>query len=338
MATPMTPLDSPDRHQPLRHKTRERATVPLAFSLLVALLCWLFMPPAPCVANTPSALGNLVLRQDTVWSGIVTIDGVVVVSRTSTLTIKPGTTIRFKRRDRNHDGIGDSEIRVLGRVTAVGTAEYPIVFKSAESEPAPKDWSYLLIFTSGKVNTLQYCQFHDAFSGLQVHFSTATVSDCLFSKNHEGIRFGRAKLTLRHSQITQNHIGVRFTRMEGPVEIERNEISDNQVGIFLVPSGQNIVDFFEPGRTGKPWNEGHLKISANNIRVNGDYNLKLGAKQLWDLQISNNWWGLATPSEVRNTIFDHQQDPDLGRAIILPMARGSIADAGIRMNATSRHE
>ncbi len=307
-----------------------------ALSLIMVLLCWLLTPSATFAAAP--AIGNRVLQQDTVWSGTVTIDGVVVVGRASTLTIQPGTTILFKRRDQNHDGIGDSELRVLGKLTAIGTAEHPIVFKSAAATPAPKDWSYLLIFTSGKITTLEYCQFHDAFSGLQVHFSTANISNCLFTNNHEGLRFGRAKLTLRHSQITQNHIGVRFTRMEGPVEIERNEISDNQVGIFLVPSGQNIVDFFEPGRTGKPWNEGHLEISANNIRVNREYNLKLGAKQLWDLKISNNWWGLAKPAEVRQTIFDQQQDSDLGRAIIDPMAAGSIADAGIRQRPANHHE
>lgn len=305
--------------------------------LITAVLFWLLSPASSPAAPEPP-LGDLVLTQDTVWSGLITIDGVVVVGRAATLTIEPGTTIRFKRRDRNQDGIGDSEIRVLGGIQALGRADQPIVFQSAETNPAPKDWSYLLIFTSGKKNSLAYCRFHDAFSGLQVHFSTAAISDCLFSNNHEGLRFGRAKLTMHHSQISQNHIGVRFTRMEGPVEILRNEINSNQVGIFLVPSGQNIVDFFEPGRTGRPWNEGHLEISANNIRMNAEYNLKLGAKQRWDLKITNNWWGATAASGIRQSIFDHQRDPELGQAIIEPLASGSIPDAGIRQKATNDHD
>ena len=304
--------------------------------ILIAVLCAWLPSPSPLLAATEPALADLVLRQDTVWTGSVTIAGVVVVGRGATLTITPGTTIRFKRRDRNHDGIGDAEIRVLGRILAHGSAARPIVFKSGEATPAPKDWSYLLIFTSGRKNSLRYCQFYDAFSGLQVHFSTAQVNDCLFSNNQEGIRFGRAKLSLRHNQITNNRIGVRFTRMEGPVEIQHNEINSNQVGIFLVPSGQNIVDFFEPGRTGKPWNEGHLDISSNNIRANDDYNLKLGAKQRWDLKITNNWWG-ASSAATRQTIFDQQRDPDLGRALIEPMANQSIADAGIRPSPPLPH-
>lgn len=300
-----------------------------AFFIFAALLAGLYPVPA-------AALGDTVLREDTVWKGTIQIDGVVVVGRSATLTIEPGTTILFQRRDLNHDGIGDGEIRVLGGIQARGTAAEPIVFKSAEPNPAPQDWSYLLIFTSGKKNLLSYCNFHEAFSGLQVHFSTAEVRDCLFSRNREGLRFGRAKLSLHHCLITENQIGVRFTRMEGPIEIQHNEINNNQVGIFLVPSGQNIVDFFEPGRTGKPWNEGHLDISANNIRSNIVYNLKLGAKQLWDLKITNNWWGLPTTASIQPTIFDQQRDQDLGRALIEPLAPQSFPDAGIRPSSPSR--
>jgi len=288
-------------------------------------------------AEGKAPLGDVILGEDTVWSGTVVIDGVVVVGRNATLTIQPGTTILFKRRDTNRDGIGDSEIRVLGKIAASGLPDHPIVFKSGEAHPAPKDWSYVLIFTSGKKNVIDYCQFHDAFSGLQVHFSTASVSNCLFSDNNEGIRFGRAKLTLNHSLITRNNIGVRFTRMEGPVEIKNNDISSNQVGVFLVPSGQNIVDFFEPGRTGKPWNEGHLDITANNIHANNDYNLKLGAKQLWDLKISDNWWGTTSEPTAQQRIFDKERDQELGRAIITPMACAPIPNAGIRQITGTAH-
>ena len=308
---------------------------PLIKIIIAALV--LCLPPARPAAATAGyiRLGDTVLQQDAVWSGIVVVDGVVVVGRRARLTITPGTVVLCMRRDSNHDGVGDSEIRVLGQIVAQGTAEHPIVFKSGEKKPAPLDWSYLLIFTSGKVNTLSYCQFHDAFSGLQVHFSTATVSDCLFSGNREGIRFGRAKLKIRHNEISGNKIGIRFTRMEGPAEIRDNEIHDNRVGIFLVPSGQNIVDFFEPGRTGRPWNEGHLEITGNNLHHNFEYNLKLGAKQMWDLRIINNWWGATRPASIERSIFDRRRDRDLGRAIFLPLAEKPFPEAGIRPPGSS---
>ncbi|MBA3013529.1 MAG: right-handed parallel beta-helix repeat-containing protein [Proteobacteria bacterium] len=315
---------------PPRQTTRQ-----IAHSIMATLIAILISTEV-LAAGEISTLNDSILREDTTWSGTVLIDGVVVVGRRAILTIKPGTTILFKRRDTNLDGIGDSELRVLGGLKATGTPGQPIIFKSAEVKPAPKDWSYVLIFTSGKMSILDYCQFHDAFSGLQVHFSTALVSNCLFSSNNEGIRFGRAKLKMRHCQITNNGIGVRFTRMEGPVEIQRNDINNNQVGIFLVPSGQNIVDFFEPGRTGKPWNEGHLDISFNNINANHDYNLKLGAKQLWDLKVSNNWWGTSSAATAHQQIFDQQRDQELGRAIIEPLASAPVPETGIKKTPLTR--
>ncbi|MHB1349068.1 MAG: NosD domain-containing protein [Desulfobulbaceae bacterium] len=303
--------------------------------LFVFLAAFLLTACAP-VAGDSGADGrerffaDTIIHQDMTWSGDVAIRGVFVVGRGATLTIAPGTTVRFHRTDSNNDLIGDSEIRVLGRILAEGTGEAPITFRSAEKNPAPRDWSYVLIFASAEKNQLRHCIFRDAFTGLQVHFSTAVVTDSVFSGNNEGLRFGRAKLTLAHNRLEENNIGIRFTRMEGPVEITGNSISKNRVGIFLVPSGQNIVDFFEPGRTGKAWNEGHLEIRNNNIFANTDYDLNLGEKQKWDLAVSGNWWGSTDARSIQEKIFDRFRDADLGRAIFEPFLNAPLPEAGPR--------
>lgn len=265
-------------------------------------------------------LHDQVIRTDTTWSGDITIDGVVVVSRKSTLTILPGTKVSFNRRDSNSDEIGDGEIRVLGRINAVGTPLQPIIFDSSDQMPTSKDWSYVMIFTSPAINHLSWCKFHHAFSGLQVHFSSVLIENCEFSRNNEGLRFGRADLTIFNNSFFSNDIGIRFTRMEGPVRIYGNNINNNRIGLFLVPSGQNIRDFFEPDRSGIPWNTGYLQISANNIYANSWYNLNLGEKQIWDLDITNNFWGLIDPSEISETIYDQHRDESLGRALFEPFA------------------
>jgi len=267
-----------------------------------------------------------VIAQDTVWAGEVIIGGVVMVSRKATLTIMPGTVIRFQRIDRNRDHIGDSEIRVLGRLLAEGTASNPILFESAEKEPRPKDWSYVLLFASGKKSSIKHCQFRHAFSGVQVHFSTATISHSLFIDNHEGLRFGRARLSVENNVFKNNDVGIRFTRMEGPVAITKNEITENRLGVFLVPSGQNIQDFFEPDRSGRPWNTDRLLINANNIYNNYWYNLSLGEKQLWDLDVTDNWWGSIDAKTIKHSIFDKNRQPDLGKAIFMPYAEKPVKE------------
>ncbi len=273
---------------------------------------------------------DTIIQQDMTWSGTIDIRGVFVVGRGATLTIQPGTTVRFHKIDTNSDGIGDAEIRVLGRILARGTQKKPITFKSAEKNPAPRDWSYILIFASARKNFFQYCLFRDAFTGLQVHFSTAEVSDSVFMHNNEGLRFGRARLKIAHNAILKNNIGIRFTRMEGPVEIIGNTITGNRTGIFLAPSSQNIVDFFEPGRTGRPWNEGHLEIKGNTIFANRDYDLNLGVKQKWDLAITGNWWGTTEPDAIMEKIFDRSRDSALGSAIFQPVLEAEPPDVGPR--------
>lgn len=274
----------------------------------------------------PLVLNDQVISQDTVWSGEINIEGVVVVARQATLVIAPGSRISFTRIDRNNDGIGDGELRVLGAIRAEGRPEARIIFSSAADQPAPKDWSYLLIFTSPAVNRLSWCEFRHGFSGLQVHFSTLTVDHCEFANNHEGLRFGRADLRVTDNRFTGNDIGIRFTRMEGPVRITGNAIHHNRIGLFLVPSGQNIRDFFEPDRAGTPWNTGHLLISGNNIHDNGWYNLDLGEKQQWDLEISGNYWGTADSAAIAETLYDRRRDESLGRALFEPFAAQPFPD------------
>ena len=166
------------------------------------------------------------------------------------------------------------------------------------------------------------------FSGLQAHFSTVNIANVTFQDNHEGMRFGRAKLSIKNNRFVDNDIGIRFTRMEGPVSIFFNEIRKNRIGVFLVPSGQNIQDFFEPDRSGKPWNTGRLLIKYNNISDNSWYNVSLGEKQFWDLDMSENWWGTSDLLKIRQTVFDKRRDAALGSVILEPVAPHAIAEAG----------
>jgi len=257
-----------------------------------------------------------VIRHDTVWSGEITVDGVIVVAAGARLTILPGTTVRFAWRDRNRDGIGDGEIRVLGEIRATGTEERPVRFIAAEPGTGPMRWSYLMLYAASGRNVIKRCRFSDAFSGVQVHFSTAVIEDCVFSGNNEGLRFGRADITVQGNRFTGNNIGIRFTRMEGPASIRGNLISRNGTGIFLVPSGQNTTDFFNPERSGRPWNTGRLVIRDNTIAANREYDLKLGAKQMWDLDARGNRWSLEPGGRAAPRIFDHGRDPQLGGIMI----------------------
>lgn len=287
--------------------------------------------PAGSVETVAGArLGDTVITRDTVWSGDIRITGRVVVRRGVTLTLTPGTTVRFGRFDLNGDGIGDGELRILGRIAARGTPSAPVRFASAEKEPRAGDWSYLLIFTSGAGNVLEHCIFEHAFSGLQVHFSRAAVRDSLFTGNREGIRFGRAEMRIEHNRFSGNDIGIRHHRLEGPVTMARNEIIDNEVGIFFVPSGQNTVDFSPSAYAPDPRYVLPPDVRDNTIAGNRRYNYQVGERQGHNIPLAGNWWGSAEDTVVRSGIFDRRSDADLGEALIAPWLTEPAAGAGIR--------
>lgn len=271
-----------------------------------------------------------VIERDTIWSGEVVAEAPVLVSRAATLTIAPGTVIRFKRVDRDGDGVGDGELRVLGRIIARGTSEKPIRFMSAQQKPQPGDWSYLLLFTSGEESVIEHTIFEDAFTGLQAHFSRAVIRDSVFRNNREGIRFGRAELDIEHNEIKNNDIGIRYHRLEGPVAIHGNIIKGNGVGLFLVPSSQQFVDFSADTYTPDPRYYMMPSIADNIITDNIKYNYQLGVRLSTDMPIGKNWWGTTDVALIRPTLFDRERDPELGSVTILPILSAPVQGAGPR--------
>jgi len=269
--------------------------------------------------DLPIVKAPSVIDRDTVWSGEVMVEGAVLVARTATLKIAPGTIVRFKRIDHDGDGVGDGGLRVTGRIIARGTPEKPIRFVSAEDAPRPGDWSYLLLFTSGQESVIQHCIFNHAFTGLQVHFSRAVIRDSVFQNNREGIRFGRAEIVVEHNEIINNDVGIRYHRLEGPVAIHGNLITKNGVGLFLVPSSQKSVDSSAAAYVPDVRYYIPPLIRNNSISSNLRYNYQLGERLATDIPLGGNWWGDNDVAIIRETIFDRERDPELGSVTINPV-------------------
>ncbi|MBI5410098.1 MAG: right-handed parallel beta-helix repeat-containing protein [Nitrospirae bacterium] len=277
--------------------------------------------------------GDVVIDKDTAWDGEIIIDGIVHVARGVTLMINPGTTIKFKKIDRNGDGVGDAMLKVGGRLVAEGAPDKMIRFTSGEERPERMDWSYLLFFVSGDESIIRHCMFEYAFTGVQAHFSKAVISDSAFTNNREGIRFGRAELHIEHNDLFENGCGIRHTRVEEPVVIRYNNIKNNGVGIFLVPSNQNVNDFsvtFDKKGTFPPK---QFIVTHNNISYNTEYNYRLGERQGYDILLKDNWWGAAKEMEILDTIYDEKTDNSLGGVIYKPYFTSPVKNAGMRKEA-----
>jgi hypothetical protein len=250
------------------------------------------------------------LTSDETWRGEVRIRGSVVVPRGVTLTIEPGTVVRFEKIDVDGDGIGDSELYVEGNLVAEGAPGRPIVFTSAEKTPSARDWKYLFVNLSRKT-ILTRCVSEYAFSGVQIHFSRATVTNCLFRRNVDGFRFSTAEGTFSRNRMTENVYGVRYEERNSNAVLSGNDIAGNKVGIFCVMES-----------TGK------VTIRGNRIQGNAEYDFKLGNRQKADVPVPGNWWGTADPGAIRKRIFDRGTEAELGRVLFEPHLQAPPDDPG----------
>jgi len=268
---------------------------------------------------------DYLIDKDTVWKGDILINGTVSVKKGVTLTIEPGTVVKFKRLDRDTNGVGDGEILIEGRIVARGTKDKKIIFTSAEGKPKANDWSYVVILSTGSENVFEFAEFHYAFTGIQVHYSKARLTDCLFADNNEGMRFNRSNIILEYTSFINNDIGVRFPRLEGNVAVRNNLFRNNNVGLLFMRPHVNTVGFEEPIKV-----ENMPLFRDNNIYDNHNYNAKVGDRQYLNLDVTNNWWGNTSKDEIGRSIFDKKNDSELGNVNYWPVLSGPVKFAGVR--------
>jgi len=236
-----------------------------------------------------------VIDQETHWSGEVHIDGVVTVKKGGRLTIAPGTRVLFAPRDIDGDGIGDSELLVEGALIAKGTAAQPIVFSSAAAQPEAADWKYLYLDFAREAE-IDYIISEYAYSGLQVHFCKATVTNSIFRRNIDGLRFSTVNLLAAGNRMHNNRHGVRYEERRSKARLHHNDIRDNDIGLFVVTRSDD-----------------QAQIEQNNIVNNRQYNVKLGWQQPGDVTLPRNWWGTTDATTINDTFFDHSRDASLGK-------------------------
>ncbi|MDW7774485.1 MAG: NosD domain-containing protein [Desulfobulbaceae bacterium] len=213
-------------------------------------------PPdyGPPVSRDRRDVGDEVLLGDVVWQGYVLVTGRVRVPADSRLIILPGTVVEFSRKDTNGDTIGENGLMLQGVLIAKGTAEKPIVFRSAEKEGAKGDWDAVNIMNSdGAMNIIEHCRFEDAYRGLHFHFSNVAVHRCVFRNNYRGIQFQESTVDLRGNHFYANSSAIQARDSE--ILFAGNRIEQNIFG----------ANFFRA----------HLTVSDNRFSRNLDFGLKI---------------------------------------------------------------
>jgi parallel beta-helix repeat protein len=289
-----------------------------------------------CQKQQVLELSKFTISKDTTWSGNILLAGDVYVEPGVTLTIAPGTIVRFKRIDETSDQnmfdidspyYPQAELIIRGRLIAKGTDRKKITFTSAEIDARPADWG-AVNFLGSEGNVVEYCKVMFAYNGIHAHGSSLQISHSEFVKNGVGVSFKseeetlgvewfgkRSNVTVTSSVFNSNKGGIGFRNSDAV--IMHNEISDNKFfGVF--PKENVKAEISRNEITGNKkgvylYQARGITLSNNNIYDNIDYNISVAEAQDYDIDARNNWFGTINREKVEEMIFDKNDDSDLGK-------------------------
>jgi|GEM_PF-440682 len=335
---------------PQGHKFRfSRRAAQLSYIIAATLILSLFLilPPG-CDRKPRLELNMTTLDTDTVWSGEVIVNGDIYIPEKVTLTIKPGTTVKFKRIDEDSDQnmfavdspyYPQAELIVRGRLIAKGTAKEPIVFMSNEVDARPADWG-AINFLGSDGNVVEYARVINGYNGVHAHGSSVRVAHSQFIKNGVGVSFKaeeetpgvpwfgkRSRLTITDNLFANNKGGIGFRNSDA--EISHNEIIDNKFfGIWPKENCKAHITYNEITGNKKGiylYQTQGVVFEFNNIYDNHDYNIAMAEAQDYPVEAPNNWFGTRNREKIDESIFDHKKDPDLGEVMIDPVLDEAVS-------------
>lgn len=182
--------------------------------------------PRETASSAPGqALHAQLLKSDSSWSGAVTVDGGITVGPNATLTIQPGTIVRFAK------GAG---IIVQGRIVVDGTPENPIRLTSLFAEPQESDWSGIILAGSEKRNSFKHVVIAGAETAIFARFSAFSASYLDLVNSAVGMRLQSATVNLERTTFAVPLIAVTATNSD--LFMERCAITGGQTALQVSSS------------------------------------------------------------------------------------------------------
>ena len=292
-------------------------------------------------------LNKQTLTKDTTWQGTVQINGDIDVPPGVTLTVLPGTAVKFKRIDEKSDqnmyGVDSpyypqAEIIVRGRIIARGDKGQIIVFTSAEIDARPADWGAINLL-GGDGNVIEYCKILFAYNGVHGHGASAVINHNEFAKNGVGVSckkeeetpsapwFGKiSDMEITHNRFVGNKGGIGFRNSRAVVS--HNLFQDNKFfGIFPKDEVKAEISYNEITGNKKGiylYQAKGLAIHHNNIYDNIDYNIAVAEAQDFEVDARQNWFGTDAVEKIEALIFDKKDDPEMGPVLIDPVLKERV--------------
>ncbi|KIH76617.1 Right handed beta helix region [Geoalkalibacter ferrihydriticus] len=254
-----------------------------------------------------------VLFGEILWENTVYVRGDVTLEEGATLHIAPGTQVLFlpplEGEDllQVHPFFPGSELIIRGRILARGTADEPIVFRSAQADAGRGSWGAVNLRQSPEA-IFSHCIFTQADSAIHSFDSLVRVEHSLFENNLVALRFNTSDIRIEHNLIRDNAAGIRF-HYGAPI-INNNHLVDNGKSFFITSHPRDYL------------------IRNNNILRSREYSVVFGEEVPEDVQMADNYWGSTDPAQIEASLFDGRRLAYLGQLIYLPAATQPFAEAG----------
>ena len=313
----------------------------------IFLIILLLLGVAGCNKSQEIELSKQTIDKDTTWSGNIIIGGDIYIPPGVTLTIAPGTIIKFKKIDEKSDQnlfdidspyYPEAELIIRGKLIAKGTPEQMIVFTSAEMTPRAADWG-AINFLGSEGNQIEYVKIYCAYNGIHAHGSSVDVSHSEFARNGVGISFKKeeetldapwfgkgSKLKISHNVFSGNKGGIGFRNSSA--EITHNEIKENKFfGIWAKEDSDALIKFNEVTDNQKGiylYQAQNLKLEYNNIYNNRTYDIAIAEAQDFPVKAANNWFGTTNQDKIQEMIFDKNADPELAEIEFKPFLKQPV--------------
>ena len=185
------------------------------------------------------------------WSDTVYVGGDITVPVGATLTISPGTLVRFTANSDDLSGFpfaDKSVLKVNGTLVAEGTAADSITFESDAASPAAGDWEGISFSDSSvdadcKVNhaVIKHAQYGiRCSSAMPAELNHNNISQC----GSGIIGLDMTSPTLQNNVLENNKTyGLYLANVEGAGEgIKNNTMRNNGTGLLLSSSSVHIYN------------------------------------------------------------------------------------------------
>lgn len=204
---------------------------------------------------------DTVLAEDTTWRGEIIVEGALTVLPQTTLTVEPGTVVRFRR---TVAGAGAGPLLLVqGRLVARGSAGEPVRFTSAFPDPLAGDWEGIVFLASEKKNSLEHCRIEGAVAGIDAAFSTLTLKQVSLTGCGTGARLQDSVATVAGGGASGCDVGMELDETEA--DVREALFRENRLGMVVRSSSLNLEGavFDANARVG-------LAVAGSRTRLHGN--------------------------------------------------------------------